>query len=770
MLSPTRVPSKQFNWWTVRKSNRCHFEIKRHRPGIRNPLRNNNLKIRGSATFRALLQAAAYSRSGARAGLLCAPVESSYAVDETWESSMLNLEKKPYAWDCLVALIVCVVCAAGGMLYVATWRGTAHFFQELFGPSVMLACGHGFENPDLAQLPELEAFLFPEMHVTHPPEINAFDCGCLSEAPPTRPWTSFQKRQRYLLLAAGLCWRVLGVAWSTLLPLYGLLIGLSAGALYALFRLGMGRISSAFFTLMLAFSPLHLNNLLRLRDYSKVPFLLAAIFLIGVLIARRGSPRLTLGIAALCGVVVGIGCGFRMDVLIAAPAFCITVVVFVEGWKRRDVCIKGASVLLFLGTLYITSYPVLHALETGMKYQDFLLGFNSLYDQRLGVGDAPYHIGHRYLDREPMAALQAHALHRHGEIRHYEFDTVEYEAIGRQYVFRLIHIFPGDLLLRCYAAVLKTINELVPSVHNPAPRGISHPVLLFFYQCHARFFSLWLRYGVVAAGLSLLLFSFFGWRYAIGGLFFLLYFGGYGAIQFASRHTFHMQFLSMWAMGFLFWIAWNIAHLARTREGRARLFGFLSWRAAGRTALFAVLTATLLTVSLAVFRSYQESQVSKLFSLAEAASREEVTWNVSPTDDGQYRVVPAGSLSENPPPADDGVPSFAVEYWVLDFAPYPWQNTPMVRYEGSIPDLELSWTSPLPPVVSEGMRLYVPVYFVAWKEGGHSWFRGFDLSEEQLGHLQSICRIRAPEQLPLMISLSIPLADKPYRLYQQFSW
>ncbi|NJL73357.1 MAG: hypothetical protein HC888_18410 [Candidatus Competibacteraceae bacterium] len=182
--------------------------------------------------------------------------------------------------DACTALLLFGTAAAIGMLYPATWGGTPHFFQELFGPAVLFACGHGWANPVDAEAPALQAFLHPAMHVNHPPATGACDCHDVPKDLPTAPWSSFQQRQRYLIYAAGFLWRIFGVSWAALAPLYGLLYGLSALALYALFRLGMHRPIAITATLLLISSPIQLNNLLRLRDYSKAPFILLAIALV----------------------------------------------------------------------------------------------------------------------------------------------------------------------------------------------------------------------------------------------------------------------------------------------------------------------------------------------------------------------------------------------------------------------------------------------------------------------------------------------------------
>ena len=73
--------------------------------------------------------------------------------------------------------------------------------------------------------------------------------------------------------------------------------GLAAGALYALtclaaygvFRLGLRPLYAAAGTLLFALCPLHLTIVPHLRDYSRGPFILGLLFLLGLAIRRKDA-------------------------------------------------------------------------------------------------------------------------------------------------------------------------------------------------------------------------------------------------------------------------------------------------------------------------------------------------------------------------------------------------------------------------------------------------------------------------------------------------
>src|SRR5260221_9485084 len=106
------------------------------------------------------------------------------------------------------------------------------------------------------------------------------------------------------MFAVGLSWRVLGVSWSGLGPLFGALLGLTIAAGYAIVRLGAGPLIAMLCACGLSVSGLHLFYLPQLRDYAKAPFTLLLVFLLGLLVKRPATWRGTLSIAAAYGAVL----------------------------------------------------------------------------------------------------------------------------------------------------------------------------------------------------------------------------------------------------------------------------------------------------------------------------------------------------------------------------------------------------------------------------------------------------------------------------------
>ena len=667
--------------------------------------------------------------------------------------------------DARVVAVLVVLAAALGMIYVRTWGGVPHFFQELYGPAVLFACGHGFDaSPAPGQSEALDTFLRP-LEQSPPGSVPCFDCDQLPENIATQPWDAFERRQRYQLLAGGLLWRVFGVCWAALTPLYGLLFALSAAALYGLFRLAVPRIPAAFFVFLLVTSPIQLNNLVRLRDYSKAPFLLLAMLCIGLLVVLPFTKKRALALAAGAGLALGIGVGFRMDVVMAAPPFVATLFLFTSTGFREHLRTKALAAAVFLGVFFLAGAPVLLSLGTSMKYQDFILGLNDLYDSRLGVGGAPYQINHRYFDREPYVTLQGYALHTEGKAPPYLFDTPEYEAISRDYSMRILRTFPADLMTRALAAVERTLDELTTNLHSPPPRGWDGAALRAAYTVHSVVTQAFTRFAKYAALLALVLLAIRSLRLAFAAYFLLLYFVGYSAIQFASRHYFHMQFAGLLAVAVVMACALWAWEQFREPTGDAP-----SPRVALRRAAVFIAVALLVIVApLQGLRWYQAAQVRPLLSAYAGAGVAPVELHWSSLEDGRRLAQGSGGAGRDTLLVTTEAPYFAVEFLVATFDTTAAPVHVEVRYTGSIHDTALTWSMVLPQTEGGPTRLFFPAYTAVYAGTDGQWtnYQGLVLANEDAGRLVSLARVDDPAQFPLLLTARLAPDWEDGPLYQQ---
>ncbi|MBI2425726.1 MAG: hypothetical protein HYV27_23065 [Candidatus Hydrogenedentes bacterium] len=676
------------------------------------------------------------------------------------------------ALDVQVALLLALLAAITAMVYTSTWGGTAHFYQESLGPSVMMACGHGYVNPDLDKLPELRAFLHPVMSSTESPVPAQFDGTTLPADPPVAPLLLYQRQHRYLMMAIALLWALFGIAWSSLAPLYGVLYGVTAIAWYGIMRLGTGRLAAALMTMLLTFSPLQLNNLLRLRDFSKAPFILLTMLLLGTMMKGGWNTRRVLAASAATGVLVGLGAGFRIDVVICIPAFLVVVWFFLDrrpwlhaGWKTL------ASALCIALHLLI-SLPITGPREPDMNAIHYLLGLSKLYDDRLGVGGASYQLIHRYLDLEPVALLQSTNLQPQNlASKNFELDTFALEQASTQLLLHHLRTFPADLVLRSWAAVLRTLDELHSSLDVPAPKGIDSTLGIHLFTVTSAAAHVLTRYTRYAAIGALILISLGNLRLALGTGFLLAYFAGYGAIQFASRHTFHLEFIGFWATGTALTLLFTRFAPLRHREVRAQWKSWMAdrpvWQqpAPRRAACFIAIALAAVLIPLWSLRLYQHQTASNFFARELAAAVTTATpVSQEPGRDGHVLFVPAFTEEKAPLRGSTGDAS---EYLTARFDTSGGALTLMMQYDGAPPDAQLSWGITLPQLSGAPVELHFPAYYIGWAESAGSWtaFKGIEVPEAQRGAFLELRRWQNAPFVPA--TLLIAPGTEPPRYYQQ---
>ncbi len=217
----------------------------------------------------------------------------------------------------------------------------------------MLACGKGYVVPlKNGAAPALDAFVSQK--------IRSLDCASIPDVATKEP-NLFQSGQMYLIGSVGMLWKLTGVGWDRLGPLYGLLYGLYALAAYGVFRLGIGRTFALVTTLVLVTSTFQLDNLPHLRDFAKAPFILVLILLMAWMVKYPLSVRSYLGLASLTGAVMGVGVGFRMDLFTFLPPALVAIWLFSPGPTFGNARIKTASSLLMLASFVLAGWPILRA-------------------------------------------------------------------------------------------------------------------------------------------------------------------------------------------------------------------------------------------------------------------------------------------------------------------------------------------------------------------------------------------------------------------------
>ncbi len=631
---------------------------------------------------------------------------------------------RPAKRELIVVLALFVVATLSGMVYVSSWGQTADILQVGFGPSVMLGCGRGFVNPKASEVPELAAFLRPDLHHDGPPVIDQFSCELLPEDMPTVPFTGIQKRTWHLFWIAGWVWRIFGVAWSSLTPLYGLLFGLSAVAAYGLFRLVLNPPIALACATLFFISPIQLHYLPRLRDFAKAPFMLLALFCLVFLLAYPKGWKRALWTGALAGAAIGLATGFRAEAVLYLVLFVPAVLLFYPGWRWPTWGCRALAITAFMLCFLAAGWPVLMKFQTyGERTHPFLMGFGNFFDGRLGVDSPLYQVTQTDLDAEALAMMNAHNRYLDDAAAPIIYETPGYEAVGDDYFFRnLLWKFPGDLATRTAASGLRILDELRPNPNAYMPRGLSHPFLEPLYRARVGLMdTLFSRTRYVALALFLLLGA-LSPRLGFLTLYMAFCLAGMASVQFATRHYFHLEFVALLAGGALLQLGWWTATLVRRAQRevfRDRFLNRAALGAYGKTgAIFAVVALLLVAIPLYALRWHQDRQLLALFTAYEAAEMDTVWPTVGMLDEGRIR------LTCDPLTLRDGLPEagpegyFDVGMLVVELGLNDTPTPLNVVYTSGHPDHNLSWTATAPAASVEGesIRYFIPIYNAIWPD------------------------------------------------------
>jgi hypothetical protein len=167
---------------------------------------------------------------------------------------------------------------------------------------------------------------------------------------------------------------------------------------------------------------------------------------------------------------------------------------------------------------------------------------------------------------------------------------------------------------------------------------------------------------MVAVALALLLVSLADVRMALGSALMLTYFGGYPALQFQTRHLFHLTVISIAAIVF---VTQRVITAASHPAARSQA----SWPALRRPAMRVAIVAAVITLGVvapvAAARAYQQRTVATLLRASLAAAHEPLRIAEAPADGGRRSIEIIDPPARQQAIAHRGVA--ASEYLRLEF-------------------------------------------------------------------------------------------------------
>jgi hypothetical protein len=475
------------------------------------------------------------------------PITKDRTPAETGGKHASGIQQARHNWldlrkELLIFFAIVVLGSASGMAFIgASPVKKFHFYQETYAPAVMAACGKGFVQPR----PEPES-----MTAFLKQRSDTFDCRMIHADTESFGPGFFQMGHRNLMLTVAGWWRMFGVSWGSLASLYGLLYGISAGFAYVLFRTVVKRPLALGLVCFFILSPPQLFNLPHLRDYAKAPFMLAAIAVIAWLLKGGLSRTAFISILAATGLLIGIGIGFRIDLLILVPLLLAVILFFQPGPLFGNMKSRIGGAAAFLVCFMIAASPTLMNLSGGSNIPHLIvLGLMGEFDQRLGLNPAFYELGYHYLDMYANTIVNAYAYGGGYEGTTITYPSQLYDLTGSAYIIDVFKNFPADIFARYLAAIWRIL-------HLPITAVVTFEDVYFFYDnfrpdwlmrfVHAPLWDVGLSVAMLAGGLLLALRNF---KLLLGAIIVIAYLCGYPFLQFGVRHYFFLEVIGLWLLG-----------------------------------------------------------------------------------------------------------------------------------------------------------------------------------------------------------------------------
>lgn len=567
--------------------------------------------------------------------------------------------------DILCVALVLLVSGVGGALYLLKCTETIgnQYGQNpyWFEPCAMVAWGRGLSMcVDRSEVPGFDDFLLQKN-----PKL-AVDKSILRGLRVVKV-SPFLRCHCYLLYGVGLTWRLLGISWDGVKIFEAFLYAMTAAVAFGLLRLGMNRLISLLGTAVFMLSPPLLVVLPSLRDFGKVPFILGAVLIMAFLIKNRVAGRQLWLMAGLLGIVIGIGLGFRQDLLVPVPAAAAVLLLCARGRERLAIKERGLAVVAFLVCFLAAGWPILAAMQAGIDRNtahSLLQGWAVCSLDDIGLERASYDVlttnddffvyatvsGYDYrtrADKAPEnrdiavgyarglllaeAAIETPFRPLLSLWRYMAYECVKpslqegykprmysegIELAGRRLWGEVIHRFPANLVTRWMGAMVRVLRTVdggsgrFSNAVNPVLDRIGE--ILRPFRVHLD------KYGCLYAAAAAVLISLRSVPLATFTFLLFAYFCGYTSLLFQARHAFHLEVFSIWFLGFLVQQAVSVVRVIFS-HGPVELFQIM-WRGrkewvfvpARRAAAFVLIASLLTAFPVWAARVYQKTQIEHL--------------------------------------------------------------------------------------------------------------------------------------------------------------
>ena len=408
----------------------------------------------------------------------------------------------------LCALVAVLAYHAAHQTLAASYR-IAPAIEDLFVPCT----GRPGWAPDLTALHAL-----PQWTAFVDRKIEYFPCDALKGISFSEIGVLWDL-QKYFHVMLSAWFRVVGPTVEGFLTFQSASYSVTCVLAFLIFRLGMGRIVALVCAAGFVWSAPHLSVVGLPIEYAKAPWVLAVVWLCGVMVTRDTAGRPVRWAALFAGLAAGVGIGFKGDLIAVAPLAVLTALLFVGA--RGDRLRAVTAALLVIAGIAIGGGTMLYRNFFGPTASVLpvqVIGGQDFETESLYASRPTYDYGVSFDDPYVTWMINSYGHRVLGTTTNSGFYLRQMQDVSSRMLADLWTTFPADLVLRVIAAAVRVVrlNEMSPYV---AAAG------LFLVLARNR------RQGwfVVTA---------------------FLYLSAYVSLIFQYRHIFHLEFIA--------WFLWGV--------------------------------------------------------------------------------------------------------------------------------------------------------------------------------------------------------------------
>lgn len=549
--------------------------------------------------------------------------------------------------------------------------------------------------------------------------IDYFPCADIAGIPLVEVGASWRQSE-YFHRLLGLWFQFRGPALNGFVEFQAAFHAATCAIAFLVFRLGLWRILALGATAGLIWSPSHLTAVAMPIEYVKAPWLLASVGLCALLLRRDDQGRSLWTPALALGMVIGIGTGFKSDLLAAIPLALLTTVVFV---RRTSVgpSRKAVATLCVIAGVALGGGVVLwrmFAPGQGSVLPVQFLGGMAWTTEATYVAQPLYNYGLLFDDSHITVLINSYAARALDLAGPMHFYSDQMQQASAALLRDLWTMFPGDLILRVIAANLRVMSL------NGYGLAIATAGLFAIFVKDLRI----------------------GWVVSVA----VVYLSAYVSLVFQRRHFYHLEFIS-WGLSAALIQALSMPNrwLRQVQDTNQRSHAITKpvLAAAGSLLLIAGVSMFALTAA----RTYQRASMLHLIEGLIQAPRDEGRVSLARTREGEtlMQIDDISASAAEPAWPSDRMQS---DYAAIDFS---CRDAEPITIAAAYRPPAGAWdrTHSLPcQAAGTTSTLMLPIY----QYGATYRFDGLVMSSQARDALRSVSVVRPDKHLPLWLPISLP--------------